>query len=145
MYFENIENLKDEAFRRFTGIKKATFNKMTLILKQADQLKKIKGGRKNKLTMENMLLMFLEYIREYRTYFHIGKSFGISESSAYKNIRWIESVLIKDPIFSLPGKKALLKSDNQYDIVCIDATETPVECPKKNKNTFILEKRKNLR
>ena len=60
MYFENIENLKDEAFRRFTGIKKATFNKMILILKQADQLKKIKGGRKNKLTMENMLLMFLE-------------------------------------------------------------------------------------
>ena len=145
MNFETVKNLKDEQFRRFTGVKKETFNKMVLILEEADKHKKIKGGRKNKLSIKNMLLMTLEYIRAYRTYFHIDKSFGISESSAYKNIKWVENILVQHPDFALPGKKALLEPDNEYNVILIDATETPIERPKKNKKIFILEKRKNIR
>jgi hypothetical protein len=44
----------------------------------------------------------------------------------------------------LPGRKALLKSDVEYEVVLIDATESPIERPKKNKNTFIQAKRKNI-
>ncbi len=33
-----------------------------------------------------MLLMVLEYLREYRTYFHIGQSYGMSESNCFKII-----------------------------------------------------------
>jgi len=95
--------------------------------------------------MEDRLLMTLEYLREYRTYFHISRSFGISESACYRNIRWVEDTLIKDGKFSLPGRKALLKSDVEYEIVLIDATESPIERPKKNKNGFIPGKRKNIR
>ena len=93
--------------------------------------KKKKGGRRNKLSMENQLLMTLEYIREYRTYFHVSQSYGISESSCYKGIKWIEDTLIKHPDFALPGRKALLKSDMEYEVVLIDAAETPIERPKK--------------
>jgi Helix-turn-helix of DDE superfamily endonuclease len=50
-------------------------------------------------------------MREYRTYFHISQSYGISESSAYKAVKWIEDTLIKHPDFALPGRKELLKSD----------------------------------
>ena len=39
--------------------------------------------------------MVLEYIREYRTYFHISQSYGVSESSAYKTVKWVEDTLIK--------------------------------------------------
>ena len=77
--------------------------------------------------------MALEYIREYRTYFHVSQSYGISESSCYKAIKWIEETLIKHPDFALPGRKALLKSDMEYEVILIDATETPIERPKKNK------------
>jgi Helix-turn-helix of DDE superfamily endonuclease len=84
---------------------------MLLILQEADREKKAKGGRKNKLSIENMLLMALEYMREYRMYFHISQSYGISESSAYKAVKWIEDTLIKQPDFALPGRKELLKSD----------------------------------
>lgn len=77
--------------------------------------------------------MSLEYLREYRTYFHISKSYGISESTCYRNCRWIEDTLIKDGTFSLPGKKELLKSDVEYEVVLIDVTETPIERPKKRK------------
>jgi Helix-turn-helix of DDE superfamily endonuclease len=94
MKFDKIEGLDDERFRRLTGLKRPTFNKMLLILQEADREKKAKGGRKNKLSIENMLLMALEYMREYRTYFHISQSYGISESSAYKAVKWIEDTLI---------------------------------------------------
>ena len=75
--------------------------------------------------------MALEYIREYRTYFHIATSYGVNESVAYKIVRWVEDTLIKDPVFALPGRKALLKSDMEYEVLLIDASETPIERPKK--------------
>lgn len=53
--------------------------------------------------------MALEYIREYRTYFHIGQSYGMSESNSFKIIRWVEDILIKHPDFALPGKKRAIK------------------------------------
>jgi hypothetical protein len=31
----------------------------------------------------------------------------------------------------LPGKKALLKSNVEFEVILIDATETPIERPKK--------------
>ncbi len=62
--------------------------------------------------MEDRLLMALEYIREYRTYFHASALYKISQSACYRNIRWIEDVLIKNPDFALPGRKALLYSFN---------------------------------
>ena len=116
---------------------------MVLIWQEADKAKKIRGGRKNKLSIENMLLMALEYIREYRTYFHISQSYGVSESSAYKAVRWVEDTLIKHPDFAWPGRKELLKSDVEYDVILIDATETPIERPKKNKKGITLGKRKS--
>lgn len=143
MKYYQVKELEDEKFRRLTGVKRASFSKMVDILRQADIVKKSKGGRKNKLIIEDQLLMTLEYLREYRTYFHIGQSYSISESSAYKAVKWIEDTLIKHPDFALPGRKALLKSDMDYEVVLIDATESPIERPKKSKSTIIQERRKD--
>ena len=145
MKYEQIKKLDDEKFRRLTGVKLSTFLKMRLILIEADVQKKAKGGRKNKLSIEDQLLLTLEYLREYRTYFHVSKSYGISESSAYKTVKWVEDTLIKHPDFALPGRKALLKSDVGYEVVLIDATETPIERPKKNKSISILARKKGTR
>jgi hypothetical protein len=38
-----------------------------------------KGGGQAKLSVENQLLLVLEYWREYRTQFHIGTSWGLSD------------------------------------------------------------------
>ncbi|MCD6026417.1 MAG: transposase [Solimicrobium sp.] len=80
--------------------------------------------------MENRLLMALEYIREYRTHFHVAPSYPIFESAFYRNIRWIEDTLIKRPNFALPRRKASLKSDVAYEFVLMDASETLIERPK---------------
>lgn len=143
MKFETVKELNDEKFRRLAGIKRSTFDKMVDILDQSIKSRTTSRGRKKKLSLENTLLMTLEYIREYRTYFHISQSYGISESNAYKAVKWVEDTLIKHPDFALPGRKALLKSDIEYEVVLIDATETPIERPKKTKSTFIQEKRKD--
>lgn len=144
MKYESIKDLDKEKFRRLTGVKRSTFEKMIDILRETDEAKKARGGRKNKLFLEDRLLMALEYIREYRTYFHVSQSYGVSESTAYDTIKWIENMLIKHPDFALPGRKALLKSEMEYEVVLIDATETPIERPQKNKSTIIREKRKGI-
>lgn len=145
MKYAGIEGLEDEKFRRLTGVKRTTFEKMIEILRESSKKKQAKGGRKPKLLLEDQLLMALEYIREYRTYFHVSQSYGVSESTCYETIKWIENTLIKHPDFALPGRKALLKSDMEYELVLIDATESPIERPKKNKSAFIREKRSDTR
>ncbi len=144
MKFKQIKEELADNFRRLTGVKRSTFDVMIGILREAEKSLKAQGGKPNKLSIEDRLLMTLEYLREYRTYFHISRSFGISESACYRNICWVENILIKDGKFSLPGKKALLKSDAEYEVVVINATESPIERTKKNKNTAILAKRKNI-
>ena len=145
MRYDCLKEFKNEEFRRLTGVQRSTFEKMVNILKEATFSKKALGGRPNRLSIEDQLLMTLEYIREYRTYFHVAASYQISESACYWNIRWIENVLIKHSDFTLPGRKALLKSDVEYDVVLIDATETPIERPKKTKDISTQEKRKSTR
>jgi hypothetical protein len=139
--FENIKEFKDTKFRRITGIKRKTFDKMLEIVASAEKVKKSKGGRPNDLSIEDRILMTLEYLREYRTYAHIAASYGLSESNTFENIRWVENVLVKSKEFSLPGRKALLKSDIEYEVVLIDATESPIERPKKNSAGITLGKK----
>ena len=139
--YRQLTGLSDENFRRLTGVKRSTFATMVEILTKADSAKKAVGGRKSKLCIEDRLLMALEYLREYRTYFHIAQSYGLSESNAYKICKWVEDTLVKDKCFALPGKKALLKSDNEIEVILIDATETPIERPKKDKKDITPAKR----
>jgi hypothetical protein len=142
---EHIKELSNEAFRRLRGVQKPTFEKMIAVLREAQRQKTLQGGRPSKLSLEDRLLMSLEYLREYRTYFHIGKHYGLSESTAYKTIRWIEDTLIKSRVLSLPGRKVLLKSQMNYEVVLVDATETPIQRPQKNKGVFIQERKSATR
>ncbi len=144
MKYKTVKELDDEKFRRLTGVKKETFGKIVEILRKANKRKKAKGGRKNKLSEEDMLLMVLEYLREYRTYFHIAQSYGISESASYKTVKWVENTLIEHQDFALPSRKELLKRDIEYEVLLLDSTETPIERPKKSKGNFIPVRRKNI-
>ena len=134
MKYEKTKGLTDENFRRLTGVKRKTFEKMVEILKRAEEARRRKGGHESKLTIENMLLLVLEYLREYRTYFHIAQDYGVHETTAIRIHRWVEKVLIGEGTFSLPGKKVLLESDIEYKIIQIDTAESPVERPKKTEN-----------
>ena len=129
--YEELKQLPPQQFRRLTGVKQETFSEMVNILVAVQSSRYRKAGRKGGLSIEDKLLMALEYLREYRTYFHLGRSYGLSESACYRACRWVEDALIRSGKFSLPGKKALLKSDVEYELILVDASETPIERPKK--------------
>lgn len=50
MRYEQIKLLEEEKFRRLTGVKKGTFEKIVSILQEAEIKKKARGGRKSKLS-----------------------------------------------------------------------------------------------
>jgi len=145
MKYETIKEYSKEKFRRISGVKHETFNRMVEILQAAYAEKHKRRGRKPKLCIEDMLLATLEYLREYRTYAHIAASYGIDESNMYRTVKWVEDTLVKDGTFSLPGRKALLKSDMEYEVILIDVAETPIERPKRGSETGILERRSDTR
>jgi len=130
---EEIIEQSEEEFRRYTGIPTWLFWEMTAILIRAKREKAARGGRKTKLSCWEMLLMALEYWREYRTYFHVGVRYGVSESNCWKIIVWIENVLMKSGEYRIPGKSALL-SNEKIERVMIDTTEREIERPKKTGN-----------
>ncbi len=137
MKYEKIAEYSDTQFRRITGVKRVTFRKMVEILQEGYAKKHRRRGRTPKLSIEDLLLATLEYLREYRTYAHIAASYGIAESNIYRGIKWVEDTLLQDGTFSLPGRKAPLKSDMEYGVILVDATESPIERPQKSKSGTI--------
>ena len=55
MRWEAINKLAADEFRRLTGVKKPTFGEMVKILQEARAQKKLRGGRKNKLSIGNII------------------------------------------------------------------------------------------
>jgi hypothetical protein len=133
--YAKTKDLPGGKFRRLTGVCPRVFATMLAVLRRAEKKKRKAGGSQPRLILEDRLLMALEYLREYRTYFHLSQSYGLSESSAFKICRWVEDTLVKDRAFALPGRKALLGSAARYEVVLIDASESPVQRPKKDRGT----------
>ncbi len=131
MRYEAVKELDAEGFKRLTGVRPEVFGQMVEVLRGAETEKK-KAGRPSKLCLEDKLLLTLSYWREYRTQFHIAASYALHESSVNRIITQVENVLIKSKAFSLPKRREVSESD--WTVVLIDATETPIERPQKNKN-----------
>ena len=144
---DKFEKVNEENFKRVVGVKRSTFDEMVKEYKKAEEERKKGhkiGGRKPKLCEEDRVLFMLEYYREYRTLYHMGIDYGISEGQASKVVRDVENVLIKSGKFSLPSKRVLYESDSEIEFVIIDATESPIQRPKKSKNDTIQGRRNNI-
>ena len=139
------DQITNKQFRRLTGVKRSTFEKMCFIIRtvKTQRRKHPKRGNEAKLCIEDQLLMMLMYYREYRTFMHIGTDYGISESQCWRIVTDLENILIQSNAFCLPGKKALTKSNVKWSVVLVDVGESPVERPKKNSGAIIQGKRKS--
>ena len=137
MRYDTIKHLKDTDFKRLTGVQRETFEKMRKVIEKGMR----DFGRPPKLSRADQLLMTLMYWREYRTEFHIAQSYGISESAVCRTIRKVEDTLVHSRKFRLPGKKALQPSETVFEVVLVDASEQPIEHPKKVKIDITAAKR----
>ncbi|VKF78244.1 degenerate transposase (orf1) [Streptococcus pneumoniae] len=125
MNYEASKQLTDARFKRLVGVQRTTFEEMLAVLKTAYQLKHAKGGRKPKLSLEDLLMATLQYVREYRTYEQIAADFGIHESNLIRRSQWVEVTLVQSG-FTI--SRTPLSSE---DTVMIDATEVQINRPKK--------------
>ena len=137
MRYETVEGLKDEEFKRSTGVQRSIFEKMLQVVEEGLR----DFGRPTKLSRADQILLTLMYWREYRTEFHIGLAYGVSESTVCRTIRKIENILIKSNQFHLPGKKVLQLRNSLIEMVLVDATEQPIERPKKDKKGITAARR----
>lgn len=128
MRYDQIKDRKPEDFFRLTGVKPEIFEQMVSCLPDTSGQR----GRPCKLCAADRLLLTLMYYREYRSQAHISVAYGVSEPTVCRTIRQVEAVLAACGEWSLPGKKALPKPELAFDIIVVDATEMPIERPKKN-------------
>ncbi|COR32785.1 mobile genetic element [Streptococcus pneumoniae] len=123
--YEASKQLTDTRFKRLVGVQRTTFKEMLAVLKTAYQLKHAKGGRKPKLSLEDLLMATLQYVREYRTYEQIAADFGIHESNLIRRSQWVEVTLVQRWCYDFKN------SSQSEDTIMIDATEVKINRPKK--------------
>lgn len=141
MTYEQLKHLKPSAFKRRSGVHPETFQQMVEALRP-DLDRRGKRGGQAKLSVENQLLVVLEYWREYRTQFHIGSSWGLSESAVCRLIRRVESLLLASGQFHLPGKKQLHQDGYNWQVLVVDVTESQIERPKKKQRAYYSGKKR---
>jgi hypothetical protein len=149
MRWQTAKTYKGPQFKRLIGVERATFDTMVSELKRLKPPSKHKvagkkRGPKPTLSAADEVLMTLMYYREYRTFFHLGSEFGLSEAQCWRVVTATEKILIQSPLFHLPGKKKLVTDDSQWEVVLIDVAESPIERPKKNSASITPGKRKNI-
>ncbi len=144
MTYDDVKDLKPTDFKRFCGVKPHTFATMVKALEQREQQKK-KKGRAAALCLEDQLLLTLQYWREYRTYFHLSVSWGVSEATVCRTVHHVENALIKAQCFHLPGKQKLCVANHEFEVVVVDASETPIERPQKNSGAATAASRSGTR
>ncbi len=143
MTYKQIENLGEKEFKRLCGVKPKLFEEMVEVLPEKSLKGRPRGGQ-TKLSVEDQLLLTLEYWREYRTYFHIAQSWGVHESTVCRTVHRVENQLIKSKKFSLPGRKSLSINKTEWSVIIIDVAESPIERPKKNREVTTVGKRKGI-
>ncbi len=141
MSYEQIKDLRSAEFKRYCGVEPDTFRCMVELVSNRLTKKRRKTGRPPKLSVQDQVLLTLEYWREYRTLFHLATSWGLHESNVCRIIRRVEDILTSSKAFRLPGKKRLQPADHEIEFVVVDSAETPIERPKKSKKPITVAKR----
>ena len=127
--YEKIKNYNDRKFKRAVGIPRVLFEIFVGILTFSLNEKHKKGGRKPKLSVENILLMYLKFYRDYNTFFSLANMFGIDEANVYRWIKWSEKVLATGFSGMINELITMSKIDVSHEHL-VDVTECGIQRPK---------------
>lgn len=134
-----LQRLPTKQFKRLIGVKPRLFKRMVRALEEQEKNKK-KAGRPSELSIEDRLLMTLQYLREYPTLLRLAVDWGVHESTAQRIVTRTEKALLDSGKFSLPGKKKL-KEGLSFEVVLVDVAESHIERPKKSSAASIVARR----
>jgi hypothetical protein len=140
MPYSDLQHLSAAEFKRLCGVSRNTFSEMAEVLQPHLERLGRRGGQ-NKLSVEDQLLVTLEYWREYRSQFHIATSWGLHETTVGRIIRKVEDLLVKCGKFRLPSKRHLYQPGWEWKVLVVDVGEMEIERPKKNRNATTVASR----
>lgn len=140
-------------FKSLTGITPEKFNllyfQLLPIYQKEEQnrfnkkgrKRRVGGGRKKDHDLQDQILLTLMYYRHYLSQSFLGIIFNLHNSNVSRRIRYIEPLLAR--IFKIPTRK-IDQSLSEDDIIeyIIDATEQPINRPKKNQKHYYSGKKK---
>ena len=142
---------KPSLFRMFTGLSAREFDKLVAELEPVWQARKTKrsasrsrqrkpgAGRKAKLPLVDRLLITLLYYRTYVTQEFVGFLFGVDKGTVSRVVQEISLCLAG--VFRIPQKKVRIDADD-LKAVFVDATEQPVNRPKRRQRRSYSGKKK---
>lgn len=139
--FKKLSKHRD-IFRRLTGVE------VELFLEMCEQITRIwekrrdnyeQGGRPHDMRgVKNHLLAMLIYYRAYISYAFLGVLFDVHETTAMRSVKRIEKIAVQ--VVHIEKKRELTKEQVSYLI--IDATEQPIQRPKKRQKRYYSGKKK---
>lgn len=134
---------KPAEFLRTTGVNYATFEiilaKVEAYVRQSKEQSPIrKRGRKSGLSLSQVLLLALMYLRQYHTFLSLGQAFSVSESYAHKRYCFMRGILAN--VLDMP---AGLLTTAGVSKVAVDVSEQPVERPLKGQRGYYSGKKKD--
>jgi len=130
---KRISQMSDSKYHIIFGVQKLTFDAILAILERAYGEMRKRGGRKRKLSVLDMLVVWFAYYHDYRTMENIAFDYFCHKQRICEAIAWVEETLVKDGTFALPSKRELVKDGADIIIAIVDATECETERPQKNR------------
>ena len=128
MRYKQALKLSCSEFKRLYGVSKETFSTM---IQEVAPAQLGRRGSPPKLLIPDQILLTLQYLREYGTFFQIGQDWGVHESTAWRIVKRMEDVLVKSDKFRLPSKRQLQQLQAGIEVIVIDVAETKIETPNK--------------
>ena len=144
MTYIDLHHLSAAEFKRLCGVSRDSFEEMVEVLRPNLERQGQRGGQ-NKLSVEDQLLVTLEYWREYRSQFHIATSWGLHETTVGRIVRKVEDLLIQCGKFRLPSKRQMYQPGWEWKVMVIDVGEMEIERPQKNKSVTTVVSRNATR
>jgi len=86
MEWTEMNKLANHQFQRMVGVKRATFDKMLEIIYHHGRFKANNGGAKP-YQRGKPVADHVDVLPEYRTFFHIAGTYGISEAQCWRIVR----------------------------------------------------------
>jgi hypothetical protein len=141
--FADVSKLSTDEFQRAVGVSLDIFLSICttvsdIIAKEREEKPMRKRGKQTGISIENQVLIFFYYIRDYPTFLKLGQQFKISESYTHRIYHRILTIIVKT--YKLPNRKVLL--DGNHEKILIDVTEQQIKRPVKKQKNYYSGKKK---
>jgi hypothetical protein len=144
MFWQTMQKESSENFKRATGVTREVFDHIVVVIKASKREKMARQRKPSKVSIEDKVLILLMFYREYRTYHHIGLTYGVSASTVSRTINDFEAILSACPKFRIPDTEHRT-TGSVLELIFIDVTESPIERPSESQEKAYSGKKSDIR